>query len=99
MVLGMNMGFNPGGPMYGMNNNNSQRRPTPYPNPMYMQAKRLQQPASAFPASSSGMVNSFDYHLNLLKFCYFENSHDCFSHYMSMCPTKLAICILFYSLV
>merc|ERR1712223_926029 len=36
----MNMGFNPGGPMYGMNNNNSQRRPTPYPDPMYMQAKR-----------------------------------------------------------
>ena len=60
MVIGMNMGFNPGGPMYGMNNNNSQRRPTPYPNPMYMQAKRLQQPTSAFPASSSGMVSSFD---------------------------------------
>ena len=44
----------PGGPMYGMTNNNSQRRPAPYPNPMYMQAKRLQQP-SAFP--SAGMVN------------------------------------------
>ena len=58
MVIGMNMGFNPGGPMYGMNNNNSQRRPTPYPNPMYMQAKRLQQPTSAFPSSSSAMVNS-----------------------------------------
>ena len=44
----------PGGPMYGMNNNNSQRRPAPYPNPMYMQSKRLQQP-SAFP--SSGMMS------------------------------------------
>merc|ERR1719273_2113476 len=45
----MNMGH-PGGPMYGMTNNNSQRRPAPYPNPMYMQTKRLQQP-SAFPQS------------------------------------------------
>merc|ERR1719225_1490661 len=35
----MNMGH-PGGPMYGMNNNNSQRRPAPYPTPnMYMQSK------------------------------------------------------------
>ena len=53
MITGMNMGH-PGGPMYGMNNNNSQRRPAPYPNPMYMQSKRLQQPSS-FPAS--GMVS------------------------------------------
>ena len=44
----------PGGPMYGMTNNNSQRRPAPYPNPMYMQTKRLQQPG-IFP--SSGTVN------------------------------------------
>ena len=99
MVIGMNMGFNPGGPMYGMNNNNSQRRPTPYPNPMYMQAKRLQQPSSAFPASSSGMVNSFDQYLNPSKCCYFEKSHNFSRHYMSMCPTNSTIFILFSSLV
>ena len=48
------MGY-PGGPMYGggMSNNNSQRRPAPYPNPMgYMQAKRLQQPGM-FPSSAA----------------------------------------------
>ena len=52
----MNMGH-PGGPMYGMNNNNSQRRPAPYPTPnMYMQSKRLQQP-SAFPSSGMSGMN------------------------------------------
>merc|ERR1719412_1862091 len=51
----MNMGH-PGGPMYGMNNNNSQRRPAPYPNPMYMQTKRLQQPGM-FPSSGTSGMN------------------------------------------
>ena len=51
----MNMGH-PGGPIYGINNNNSQRRPAPYPNPMYMQSKRLQQP-SAFPSSGMPGMN------------------------------------------
>ena len=78
MVIGMNMGFNPGGPMYGMNNNNSQRRPTPYPNPMYMQAKRLQQPTSAFPSSSSAMVNSLYWYPNRLKFYNLQNNHKIF---------------------
>ena len=55
LSIGMNMGH-PGGPMYGMTNNNNQRRPAPYPNPMYMQSKRLQQP-SAFPPSGMVGVN------------------------------------------
>ena len=42
--------------MYGMNNNTSQRRPAPYPNPMYMQSKRLQQPSS-FPSSGMPGMN------------------------------------------
>ncbi len=53
-MTGMHMGQSPG-PVYG---GPVQRRPAPYPNPMYMANKRQQQPGMFHPAMNQVKKNS-----------------------------------------